>query len=124
MVDFQHVITRSNGPDSHMIGLGDLLAQQVNGQLQLYSASGMGGGVSLRAPDTDLALRGTVDYGPSTGLPAPRQLLLTQIDGAQVLLAPGQYGDRIDVWQIGVDGSLGPARADAERGHTRRGDGA
>lgn len=69
MVDFQHVITRLNGPDSHMIGLGDLLAQQVNGQLQLYSASGTGGGVSLRAPDADLALRGTVDYGPSTGLP-------------------------------------------------------
>lgn len=92
-----------------MIGLGDLEVQLVGGQLQIYGASGMGGGVSLRTGNT-LDWRGTGDYAAPTGLSAPRELHLVNLDGAQVLLAPGQFGNRIDAWAIDVNGTPGAAR--------------
>ena len=93
-----------------MIGLGDLLACEAGGQIRLFAASGMGGGVSLRAPGAGLTLRGAVEYGAAMGLSAPRELHVVQIDGAQVLLAPGQYGTGIEGWTLNADGTLGAAR--------------
>jgi len=106
-----------------MTGLGDLAVQQLAGQISIYSASGMGGGVGLRGGDT-LQWRDSAVYSTPQGLSAPRELQVIEIDGTQTLLASGQYGDQIDAWQIQGDGTLGSAsplrlsgpNADANRG--------
>lgn len=109
MAEFEHVITRSDGPDDHMIGLGDLEVFEAGGQMRVYAASGMDGGVGMRTADT-LQWQGGADYAAPQGLSAPRELHRMELDGVQVLLAPGQYGNQIDAWQINGNGTLGAAR--------------
>jgi hypothetical protein len=123
VAEFQHIITRSDGPDDHMIGLGDLVVHEVAGQMRVYAASGMGGGVGLRTGET-LQWRGSSDYAAPQGLSAPRELHLLNLDGTQMLLASGQYGNQIGAWQINGNDTLGTAHpltlsgpdADANRG--------
>lgn len=111
-------MTQATGPDSHMIGLGDLLLAGPEDSALLYTASGRGGGIVARAPEAGLALRGTVDFTVGPGLPAPRQLHLTEIDGTAMLLAPGRYGTEIDAWSLRSDGTPGAARPLAMSGGT------
>jgi hypothetical protein len=108
VTEFQHIMTRSDGPDPYMIGLGDLAVQEQAGQIHIYSASGMGGGVGLRGGES-LQWRDSAAYATPEGLSAPRELQVIEIDGSQILLASGQYGDRIDAWQIQGNGTLGSA---------------
>ncbi len=106
MPGFRHVTTALSGPDSHMIGLADLLAYQSGHGLRLFGASGMGGGVLSRDPLAGLAIRDRADYAQGAGLDAPRQLQVVALDGGPVLLATGRYGTLIEGWQISDQGSL------------------
>ncbi|MEO1554794.1 MAG: DUF4214 domain-containing protein [Pseudomonadota bacterium] len=109
MAEFLHVTTRTNGPDTHMAGLGDVIVHEENSQVRLYTAGGSGGGVLVRRPDAGLNHIDREDYQMGQGLAAPRQLLVTDIDGTPTLLAPGRYGDQIEAWTIKADGTLGAA---------------
>lgn len=110
MPDFRHVTTVTTGPDSHMIGLGDLLIHEADAGLQLFGASGRGGGVLLREADAGLGVRDVVNYATSAGLGAPRQLQVVDLDGGAVLLAIGRYGSVIEGWQVTTGGLLGSSR--------------
>ena len=104
------MITRSDGPDSHMIGLGEVMARQVNGQVVVYTASAMGGGVLVRSTATNLSTMDVESYGTALGFSAAHGLQATVIDGTPVLLSPGRFGTQIDAWTIAANGALDAAR--------------
>lgn len=110
MTVFQYLRTVFTGPDSHMIGLGDLWLHETGSGSQLFGASAAGGGVLVREVEAGLAIRDAEDFTPSVWLDAPRKLQVVDLDGASVLLATGRTGTMIEGWEITADGLLGAAR--------------
>ncbi len=110
MTVFQYLRTVFTGPDSHMIGLGDLWLHETGSGSQLFGASAAGGGVLVREVEAGLAIRDAEDFTPSVWLDAPRKLQVVDLDGASVLLATGRTGTMIEGWDITADGLLGAAR--------------
>jgi hypothetical protein len=105
-VQLSHVMTQTVGQEKHMIGLGDLVAYEIDGEVIIYTASAMAGGVTARAVNANLATRNSADYGTVQGLDAQRQLTISEMDGDAVLMAVGRYGDQIEAWQIDAKGDL------------------
>ena len=52
----------------------------------------------MLAWDADLQLQGSGHYGSSDGLDAPRGLVLAELGGERLLLAPGRSGAGIEGW--------------------------
>ncbi|MBE9640236.1 DUF4214 domain-containing protein [Salipiger mangrovisoli] len=108
MGQLSHVTTQFSGPDldpagaAQMMGLSALLAWPAEGGLRLYSA-----GAGLLGWSAELGITAVQSYAGSTsGLSAPRQLLVAEIGGAEFLLVPGGAGAGIEGWRIGADSAL------------------
>lgn len=87
-------------------GFADLLAGDVS-HGRLYGVRQVEQGLEQRDTGAGLAVQATRSLDGGTGLAAPRQLLLTEMDGDQVLLTYGRYGSEIEAVRLTSDGNLG-----------------
>lgn len=87
-------------------GFSDLMAHGAGAQARLYGVRADENGLEQRrAAGLELQDRGSLAEG--AGLDVPHGLVLTEMDGASVLLIHGRYGRDIDAVRLDADGGFG-----------------
>lgn len=106
MVQFQHVLTLANGPESHLVGTTDMLAVMTEAGVRLVSTTGPGGGVVMRDPAAGMAV-GNVISLPATGaLTAPLHLSVTEFEGHLTMFVAGRATGGLTGYRVQPDGRL------------------
>lgn len=112
MVYFQHVLTRFDGPESYVSGVSALALHGTATGIQLFSASGIQGGVLQRDASLNLTVAATQSYaslpaaaGGSIGAGrAVAGLCNLDLAGSTALISYGQIGGARGFWQDGPGG--------------------
>ena len=109
---FQHVVTRSDGPESYISGVSALALHSSAAGLQLFSASGIQGGLLQRNASLGLTVAAAQSYvglpaaaGNSLGLrSAAAGLCHLDLAGRPALISYGERGGAHGFWQDGPGG--------------------
>ena len=115
MVYFQHVMTRSDGPESYISGVSGLAGYGAGGAYRVYSASGQQGGLLARDPAQAMAVTDTVGFAQAAldGRAGVARLEVASLGGRDVLISFGQRGGAQGFWlEADPDGGGGGGGAD------------
>jgi len=99
------------GPETHRIGITDMIVATIGGQGTLFTTTGRGGGVMSLQFDTggtSLVLRDQVSFSDTVALGGPGRLVLATVGGQVHLLTPGpEQAAGLKSYVVAGNGSLG-----------------
>ena len=111
MPDIRHIETvrvqPDIAPDDAGPGFSDMLSAGAGAQGLLYGTRPDETGLELREVGAGFGLRDRGAVAGSGVLDAPGRLILTEMDGDQVLLSSGRYGQDIAAVRLDAEGGFG-----------------
>lgn len=97
---FQHVMTRSDGPESYIAGVSGLVVYGLGSAARVYSTSGQQGGLLARDPGQAMAVTETQGFAAAAGggRAGVAGLEIISLGGRDALISFGQRGGAQGFW--------------------------